>query len=203
MPATVLSAADAAKKKFVLVEGDKGGQAVHDVVTAMRAARRSGSANTKTRSEVKASNRKPWRQKGTGRARAGSFASPIWRGGGVVFGPKPRDYSKQIPKNVRRLAFRKALSARIEAGDVMTAAGFDIEDGRTSSFVKELTGLTDESRVLVISDEFQPATYRAARNFGPTLLVRASDVNVEELLYYKKIIITEPAMALLAERTAK
>ena len=102
----------------------------------MRAARRSGSANTKTKAEVNLSGAKPWRQKGTGRARAGYKSSPIWRGGGVVFGPKPRDYSKKISKTVRRLAFQKALSERIKAGDVLTVDKFavkEVKDERRSS----------------------------------------------------------------------
>src|ERR1044071_6751461 len=105
--------------RFPMVEGGKGTQAVHDVVVAYRAAQRSGTACTKTMGEVNGSGKKPWRQKGTGRARAGSFASPLWRGGGVVFGPKPRDFSKKVRKNTRNLALRKSLSERLKAGDVI------------------------------------------------------------------------------------
>src|SRR5256886_3936000 len=114
MSAEVLTKAAAKEAELEIIENGRGTQAVHDVVVAMRAARRSGSANTKTKAEVDLSGAKPWRQKGTGRARAGYKSSPIWRGGGVVFGPKPRDYSKKISKSVRRLAFRKALSERSE-----------------------------------------------------------------------------------------
>src|SRR5580700_6996050 len=96
--------------KFPLVEDGKGTQAVHDAVTAYRAAQRSGTASTKNAGEVAGTNKKPWRQKGTGRARAGSFQSPIWVGGGVTFGPRPRDFSKKISKKTRSLALRKALS---------------------------------------------------------------------------------------------
>src|SRR5260370_16075487 len=120
MSAKVLTKAAAKEAKSEIVENGCGSQAVHDVVVAMRAARRSGSANTKTKAEVDMSGAKPWRQKGTGRARAGYVASPIWRGGGVVFGPKPRDYSKKVAKSVRRLAFRKALSERINCGGVFS-----------------------------------------------------------------------------------
>src|ERR1700756_2045384 len=121
MSTTVLTIADAKKANISVIENGRGTQAVHDVVVAMRANRRSGSANTRTKAEVVASGKKPWRQKGTGRARAGYTASPIWAGGGVVFGPKPRDYSKKVPKNVKRLALLKALSSRIVAGDVLVA----------------------------------------------------------------------------------
>src|SRR5271168_4765144 len=105
--------------KFPVIENGKGTQAVHDTVVAYNAAQRSGTACTKNVGEVAGTNKKPWRQKGTGRARAGSFASPLWRGGGVVFGPKPRDYTINVPKKVKALAFRKALSERLLAGDIV------------------------------------------------------------------------------------
>src|SRR5712692_2132642 len=105
--------------KFALVENGKGTQAVHDTVVAHQAAQRSGTACTKTVGEVAGTNKKPWRQKGTGRARAGSFRSPLWRGGGVVFGPRPRDFSKTISRATKQLALRKALSERLVAGDVL------------------------------------------------------------------------------------
>ena len=128
MSANVLTKAAAQEAKIEIIENGRGTQVVHDAVVAMRAARRSGSANTKTKAEVNLSGAKPWRQQGTGRARAGYNSSPIWRGGGVVFGPKPRDYSKKISKSVRRLAFQKALSERINAGDVLTIDEFVVPE---------------------------------------------------------------------------
>src|SRR6202165_286509 len=113
MSAKVLTKAQPKEAKIDMIKGGRGTHAVHDVVVAMRAARRSGTANTKTKAEVDLSGAKPWRQKGTGLASAGYASSPIWRGVGVVFGPKPRDYSKKVSKTLRRLAFRKALSERI------------------------------------------------------------------------------------------
>src|SRR5881394_252738 len=104
--------------KFPLVEDGKGTQAVHDVVVAHQAAQRMGTACTKTMGEVAGSGKKPWRQKGTGRARAGSFRSPLWAGGGVVFGPKPRDFGKKVNAKTKQLALRKALTERLKAGDV-------------------------------------------------------------------------------------
>src|SRR5512142_2344203 len=103
--------------RFPLIEDGKGTQAVHDTVVAYQAAQRSGTACTKTMGEVAGTGKKPWRQKGTGRARAGSFASPLWRGGGVVFGPKPRDFRQKISRSTKQLALRKALSERLKAGD--------------------------------------------------------------------------------------
>src|ERR1700720_3641561 len=135
MSATVLTVSDAKKANISVIENGRGTQAVHDVVVAMRANRRSGSANTKTKAEVAYSGKKPWRQKGTGRARAGYASSVIWRGGGVVFGPIPRDYSKKVSKTLRRLAFRKALSERIAAGDVLTIDKFAVAEIKTKSFV--------------------------------------------------------------------
>src|SRR3954462_9725855 len=145
MAAKVLTADAAKDANITLIEGGRGTQALHETVVAMRAARRSGSANTKSKAEVDLSGAKPWRQKGTGRARAGYKSSPIWRGGGVVFGPKPRDYSKKVGKSVRRLAFRKALSERINAGDVLTIDKFAVSEEKTKAFLdldKHLCGVT-------------------------------------------------------------
>ncbi|MFL6530281.1 MAG: 50S ribosomal protein L4 [Chthoniobacterales bacterium] len=200
MAAKVLTADAARDAKITLIEGGRGTQAVHDVVVAMRAARRSGSANTKTKAEVNLSGAKPWRQKGTGRARAGYKSSVIWRGGGVVFGPKPRDYSKKVSKTVRRLAFQKALSERINAGDVLTIDAFAVTELKTKSFVSLLKKQTDAKKVLIVSDAFDENTYKAARNVKPVLLATAQDVNTEQLLAFDKILVTGKALEQLAAR---
>ena len=201
MSAKVLTKAAAKEAKIALIESGRGTQAVHDVVVAMRAARRSGSANTKSKAEVNLSGAKPWRQKGTGRARAGYKSSPIWRGGGVVFGPKPRDYSKKIPKSVRRLAFQKALSERISGGDVLTIDAFAVKEMKTRSFVQLVKKQTDARRVLIVSDGFDENTYKSSRNVKPVKLATASDVNTEQLLAFEKILVTEKGLEQLAERT--
>ena len=201
MSAKVLTKAAAKEAKIALVEGGRGTQAVHDAVVAMRAARRSGSANTKSKADVNLSGAKPWRQKGTGRARAGYKSSPIWRGGGVVFGPKPRDYSKKVPKSVRRLAFQKALSERINSGDVLTIDAFALKDIKTKSFVQLVKKQTDARKVLIVSDAFDENTYKSARNVKPVKLATASDVNTEQLLAFEKILVTEKGLEKLAERT--
>jgi large subunit ribosomal protein L4 len=201
MAAKVLSKEAATEAKIALIDGQRGSQAVHDVVVAMRAARRSGSANTKTKAEVNLSGAKPWRQKGTGRARAGYKSSPIWRGGGVVFGPKPRDYSKKVSKSVRRLAFQKALSERIDAGDVLTVGEFAVKELKTKSFVALLRKQTDARRVLIVSDAFDENTFKSARNVNPVQLVTANEVNTEQLLGFEKILLTDGALTRLAERT--
>src|ERR1700677_3760048 len=127
--------------KFELIENGKGTQAVHDAVVAYRAARRSGTASTKTVGEVAGTNKKPWRQKGTGRARAGSFRSPLWAGGGVVFGPKPRDFSKKVSKKTKQLALRKALSERIKAGDVVVVDDLKLGTPKTKDFIGVISRL--------------------------------------------------------------
>jgi large subunit ribosomal protein L4 len=200
MSAKVLTKTAAKEAKIDMIEDGRGTQAVHDAVVAMRAARRSGSANTKTKADVNLSGAKPWRQKGTGRARAGYKSSPIWRGGGVVFGPKPRDYSKKVPKSVRRLAFHKALSERINAGDVLTVEKFEVTELKTKSFLGLLKKQTDARRVLLISDAFDQTTFRSARNVKPVKLATASDVNTEQLLAFDKILVTHKALEKLAER---
>lgn len=201
MAGTLLTVAKAKEAKVDVIENRLGTQAVHEVVTAMRANRRCGSANTKTRGEVKATNKKPWRQKGTGRARAGRTSSPIWRGGGVVFGPRPRSYAKHTNKSIKRLAFRKALSDRILSGDVLTVSSFEVKDGKTKSFVAALKSVVEAKKTLVIAKDFTDSTFLAGRNVAKTLLMSAAEVNTENLLYYDKIIVVEAAMEILATRT--
>lgn len=193
----------AASAEINVVSGHSGSQAVHDLVTAYRANRRTGSANTKTRGEVSCTNAKPWRQKGTGRARAGRGSSPIWRGGGTVFGPRPRDYSKQVNKSTRKLAFRAALGSRIEDGDVVMVDDFSVSDGKTKSFVGELHSLAGGPKVLIVSQAFDDKTYLAGRNVGPALLMTADELNVEQLLHYDKVVLTQSALPILSRRTQK
>src|SRR5207249_7465323 len=200
MSAKVLTKAAAKEAKIALVDGGRGTQAVHDVVVAMRAARRSGTANTKTKADVNLSGAKPWQQRGTGRARAGYKSSTIWRGGGVVFGPKPRDYSRKISKSVRRLAFQKALGERIKAGDVLAIDNFAVSEIKTKAFVDLVREQTDAEKVLIVSDSFDDRTYKSARNVKPVKLATAADVNTEQLLAFQKIVVTSKALEKLAER---
>src|SRR6267378_3112017 len=137
--------------KFALIANGKGTQAVHDTVVAYSAAQRSGTACTKTVGEVAGTNKKPWKQKGTGRARAGSFRSPLWRGGGVVFGPKPRDFSKKVSHSTRQLALRKALSERLRAGDVVVIDELKLSSPKTKEFLGTLSALNVQGSTLVIA----------------------------------------------------
>ena len=203
MAANVLTIEAAKKAKLTFrEEGESALHTVHDVITAMRANRRSGTANTKTRGEVAESGRKPFRQKGTGNARQGGNASPINRGGGVVFGPRPRDYSKQVNRKTKRLAFMAVLEDRITSGDVLSIDGFEIADGKTKSFVTEINGIAGTQKALVIAESFTDQTYLAARNVKPAQLITVTEVNSEQLLAYEKLVVTSGAMEGLANRIA-
>lgn len=202
MSAQVLTADAAKAAQINLTEGHQGSQALHETVVAYRANRRQGTACTKNRSEVSGSGKKLWNQKGTGNARMGSKRSPIWSGGGVVFGPRPRDYSKKTPKNVKKLALRAALTARINDGAVLTTSAFAIADGKTKSFVSAVSQFSNAKNVLVIGNQFDEVTFRAARNVQNVQLIAASDVNAENLLRYQAIVVAGDALQTLAQRTA-
>ncbi len=203
MAAKTLNLESAKSASIQIVEdADRGVQAVHDVIVAMHANRRSGSANTKTRAEVAGTGKKPFKQKGTGRARQGGNNPPHHYGGGVAFGPKPRDYSKKVNRSTRRLAFSKALTERIAEGDVLTVSDFAVGDGKTKSFVKQVNDLAGVvKRVLIVGSEFSDETKRAARNCQSALLISANEVNTEQLLHYSKIVVVESALETLAART--
>ena len=175
-------------------------QVIHDVITAYRAAQRSGTANTKTVAEVAGSGKKPWRQKGTGRARAGLVRSPIWRKGGVVFGPKPRDYSKNISKGVKKLAFEQALSTRLREGDVVVVDSLEVKTPKTKDFVGILKGLKIEGPTLLIHETPSQNLRRASRNVEWVRTAPAESVNAYEILNCNKIVLTHAALEKLAAR---
>jgi large subunit ribosomal protein L4 len=202
MSAKTFTAEDAQAANLVLVGAEKGRQAVHDLVVAYRANRRTGSANTKTRGEVSGNNRKIYKQKGTGGARHGDKRAPIFVGGGVVFGPRPRDYSKKVPKTVRKLALRRTLGDLVSAGKVLTLDSFSVADGKTKSFVAALDAIAPLGKILVVGNSFDDSTYLAGRNVAYAQLVTGSDVNVEQLLLANTIILVGDAVQTLAARTA-
>ena len=191
--------------KFELIENGRGTQAVHDAVTAYRAAQRSGTACTKTVGDVQGSNKKPWKQKGTGRARAGSFRSPLWAGGGVVFGPKPRDFTKTISKKTKQLALRKALSERLKLGDVIVVDDLKLSSHKTKDFVKvidslELTGGT----TLIISNGDENANLnRAARNICGVTMTTSDSLNTYDVLRPDKLLFTKSAFENVEARLNK
>src|SRR5271163_1258084 len=151
---------------MTLIENGRGTEAVHQTIVAYNAAQRMGTACTKNVGEVAGTNKKPWRQKGTGRARAGSFRSPLWRGGGVVFGPKPRDFSKKVNNTTRQLALRKALSERLKAGDVLIVDEFKLASPKTRDFLGVLSALRVEGTALIVDHGADKNLQLASRNIS-------------------------------------
>src|SRR5512137_1479219 len=163
--------------KFPLVEGGKGTQAVHDTVVAYQAAQRMCTACTKNVGEVTGTNKKPWRQKGTARARAGSFQSPPWRGGGVVFGPKPRDFTKKVSRTTRQLALRKAMSERLRAGDVLLVDDLKLGSAKTKEFVSVLSALELKGSALIVAHAADKNLMLATRNVPNVALTTSDSLN--------------------------
>jgi large subunit ribosomal protein L4 len=188
---------------FPLLEGGKGTQAIHDTVVAYLANQRMGTACTKTMGEVAGSGKKPWRQKGTGRARAGSFASPLWRGGGVVFGPKPRDFTKKISRNTKQLALRKAMTERLKAGDVVVVDDLKLASGKTKDFIGVLKALELKGTALVVSHGTDKNLTQASRNVATVLLATSDSLNTYDVLRPDKLIFTRNAFEQLEARLTK
>jgi large subunit ribosomal protein L4 len=189
--------------KFPLVEDGKGTQAVHDTVVAYQAGQRSGTASTKTMSEVAGTGKKPWRQKGTGRARAGSFQSPLWVGGGVVFGPKPRDFAKKISKKTRALALRKALSERLKAGDVVVVDSLKLSSPKTKEFVGVISKLDLKGTTLIVSSEADKNLTLASRNIPEVTLTTSESLNTYDVLRPDKLLFTKDAFEKVGQRLSK
>lgn len=181
-------------------EGDRGVQAVKEVIVAQAANARQGSASTKTRAEVRGGGKKPWRQKGTGRARAGSNRSPIWVGGGIVFGPRPRDYSKKINKKVKALAFQRALFDRVNDGSLVVVEALGIAPAKTKEASKLIRGIAPDGKVLVIDKEFSDSDVLSLRNLVGVGLAESAQVNVTDLCQFKTIIATRSGLEALIER---
>ena len=185
---------------FVPVEEEKGNQAVHDVVVAYMAAQRSGTASTKTMGEVAGSGKKPWRQKGTGRARAGSFASPLWRGGGVTHGPKPRDFTKKVTKKTKQLALRKAVTERLKAGNVLVVDSIKLDSSKTKGFMSLLHGLDVGGTLLIVSEGADQNLVLASRNVPGVELTNSASLNTYQVLRYDQILFTRGALEALDAR---
>ena len=190
---TAGKAAGELEVKFPVIENGKGTQAVHDTVTAYRAAQRSGTACTKTAGEVAGTNKKPWKQKGTGRARAGSFQSPLWVGGGVVFGPKPRDFSKKVSKKTKQLALRKALGERLKLGDVIVVDDLKLSSHKTKDFVKVIAALEIKGTALIVSNGVDKNLTLAARNVEDVALATSDTLNTYDVLRPDKLVFTKSA----------
>ncbi len=189
--------------KFPLIEDGKGTQAVQDVVVAYQAAQRMGTACTKTMGEVTGTGKKPWRQKGTGRARAGSFQSPLWRGGGVVFGPKPRDFAKKVSRKTRQLALRKALSERLRAGDVLVVDDLKLSSATTKEFVGLLSALDLKGTALIVSQTADKNLALASRNVPNVALATGDSLNTYDVLRPDKLLFTRGAFEQIEARLTK
>jgi len=189
--------------KFAMIENGRGTQAVHDTVTAYRAAQRSGTAKAKNAGEVSGTNKKPWKQKGTGRARAGSFQSPVWVGGGVTFGPRPRDFTKKISKNTKALALRKALTERLKMGDVVIVDDLKLASAKTKDFVKVIDTLELTGTTLIVSGEANANLTRAARNICGVTLTTGDSLNTYDVLRPDKLLFTKSAFETVEARLNK
>jgi large subunit ribosomal protein L4 len=189
--------------KFEMIENGRGTQAVHDTVTAYRAAQRMGTACTKTVGDVAGSNKKPWKQKGTGRARAGSFRSPLWAGGGVVFGPKPRSYAKKVNVRTKQLSLRKALTERLKAGDVIVVDDIKLASPKTKEMVNMIDALKIDGTTLVISTGENKNLTLATRNLPNVDLTTSETLNTYDVLRQDKLIFTRSAFEKVEARLNK
>jgi large subunit ribosomal protein L4 len=182
-----------------LTDTTKGGQAVRDAIVAYRANQRLGTASTLTKGEVAGHGKKPWRQKGTGNARAGYRQSPVWRGGGVVFGPKPRSFRKDFNRKMARLALGRVVADRV-AGDAVTVLeSLQVSDTKTKHFVAWLKKL-DITKALIVVDQPSRELLLASRNIPGIEVARASHVNVYQIARYARLVITKDALDILNQR---
>ncbi len=184
------------------LEHAKGEQAVKDSVVAFMARMRSGSASTKTRAQVAGSGAKPWRQKGTGRARAGSAGSPIWVGGGVAFGPHPRNFCVRINKKDEKLALRRSFTERLKAEDIVLVDEINLSAPKTKEALAFLKNLQVGENVLILVEEYSENLDLAARNLPNVLVLKATSVNTYLMLLYKKIVISKAGLEALGNRLA-
>lgn len=195
--ATQSSEKDFAVPEF---EGSKGLQAVKEAIVAINANNRQGTRSTKTRGEVSGGGKKPWRQKGTGRARHGSTRSPIWVGGGVAHGPRPQDFSKKINAKVKALAFSRALFDRAAAGEIAVIEEFVTTPAKTKTASEIIGRIAPEGRVLLVDAPFAETTVLAARNIARVSFQEAAKLNARDLAQYAKIVVSAKAFDAILER---
>ncbi|MEW5707084.1 MAG: 50S ribosomal protein L4 [Actinomycetota bacterium] len=183
---------------------EKGNEAVvHQVIRAQLAAARRGTAKTKTRAEVSGGGRKPWRQKGTGRARIGSIRAPHWVGGGTVFGPLPRDYSFHVPRKMRRLALRSILSAKAREGRLIVIDDFGLSEPKTKEAAKILKNLNVTDKATVMVDKGQEVIEKSVRNIASVKVIYSSEINAYDLLDNEYLVMTRAALNSVEEALAK
>jgi len=184
----------------VLLDTKRGGQAVRDAIVAYRANQRLGTASTKTKGEVAGNGQKPWRQKGTGNARAGYRQSPIWRGGGVVFGPKPRSFNKDLNRKMLRLALAKVVADRISENAITIIDDLTVSDAKTKNFVQFLKKLNISRNVLIVTDKVSNELLLASRNIPGVEVANATFVNVYQIARFSRLLITKGALSVIQGR---
>ena len=172
--------------------------AMHQVVVALLANKRQGTQSAKTRAEVRGGGIKPWRQKGTGRARQGSIRAPQWIKGGVVFAPKPRDYRMSVPKSMRIVAMKSALTTKVQDGEMIVVDNLDFDAIKTKQMVEVLKAF-DAKKTLIITAESNETVYKSARNIEGVSVIPANNINVYDLLKFAKVIITKDAVSKIEE----
>jgi len=174
---------------------------LHQVIVAYLANQRKGTASTKTRAEISGGGKKPWRQKGTGRARVGSSRSPLWRGGGTVFGPRPRDYSVRISDRMKVQALKSSLNSKLVDGEFVVVEDFDIEQPKTKNFIKILSNLgLNKDKTLVVCKEVSKNMRLSCRNLSRSFVLDYKNINAYDVLNYKKLVLVKSALSELAKR---
>ncbi|MDD5310633.1 MAG: 50S ribosomal protein L4 [Candidatus Omnitrophica bacterium] len=176
---------------------------LHQVIRMYEANQRQGTASTKTRSDVSGGGKKPWKQKGTGRARAGTTRSPLWRGGGKVFGPHPRDYSYEVPKSVKRLALISSLNAKLNDKDIIVLDDIKLDKPKTKEIAAALRNIKAEKKPLLVLEEKNETVVRASRNIANLLLRDYKSLNAYEVLKQQKLVLTQKALAALTKMLVK
>lgn len=173
--------------------------AMHQVLVAQMANRRQGTASTRTRGEVRGGGRKPWRQKGTGRARAGSIRSPLWRGGGTVFGPKPRDYRQGIPRNLRRMAMRSALTAKLRDGELVVLEKLSLAEAKTRNIAAVLKAVGANNSALIVTAEPDKLVALSSKNLPGVTTIPARELNLYDVLHHRHLVLTREAVGQVEE----
>lgn len=173
---------------------------IHQAVVMYQANNRQGTVSTKDRGEVSGGGKKPWAQKGTGRARAGSSRSPLWKKGGIAFGPKPRDFSFDVPRKVKTAALRESLNAKFLSNELVCVDQLNITSGKTKDFAAIITNLKLKGRILVILDANDEKAILAGRNIATVTLNSASNVNAKDILSNKNLLVTKSALETLLKR---
>lgn len=184
-------------------EGTKGVQALKEVIVGYQANARQGTASTKTKGEVRGSGKKPWRQKGTGMARSGDRQSPLWPGGGIIFGPKPRDFSKKLNKKVRQIAFQRALYDRAVSGELLVIEKLEVSEPKTRIFDGVLGKVSPQGTILLVDSEFSDEIIRSARNIERVRLEEVPTLNALTISRNHQVLITEEGLEKLLERLSK